>query len=381
MSRVFRVRLLAGLLVGGVLPTPGCSSDSSRSPMLSSGGRVGARGGTANASGGRATGGNAPRAGTGGASPGGDRGDAGQAGDAGARATGGSGGRATGGSDAGGQGAEGGVPPDPYACPSDTSGDPAPALSSQCDPSATWGKGALVPVEMGSADQLLAITPDELTMLWFDSRGSVGTYRLADRAASDAEFEPSQALDFRDVIALSPDGLRAATLSFDQSAIVEYVRAARGEAFGMGADGTFSELNADAQAKGYRVLDALIAPDDKTLYYNVFSGEDSVYPLHVSSRTGGEPWPLGQPIEACEFKAAGPLVRHPTGVSEDGLTLFFYDPIRELARAAFRSTPAGPFVWFSDLGPLLQAMPNRACDRLYYWASGAESSIFVAPAE
>jgi hypothetical protein len=244
-----------------------------------------------------------------------------------------------------------------------------------------WGKGELVSVEKGDGDQLIGITPDELTIVWFDARGSVGTYRLADRAASSAAFEPAVALDLGDVIALSPDGLRLASLSSDQSVLVEYVRPARSEAFGAGKDGAFSLLNADVLSKGYRVLDALIAPDDETLYYNIYTGQDLEYSLHVSSRSGAVPWPVGVPIQACELKSFGSLVRHPTGASADGLTLFFYDPARNTARAGFRRTVGGPFVWFTDLGSRYQATPNQSCDRLYYFASDAASSLFVAAAE
>lgn len=380
MRRAFLVRLLSGGLAAGAVSAQACSSDTGRAPAIGSGGSAHAQGGAGPNSGGR-SGGATAQGGDSGASSGGDPSDAGHPGSAGV-ANGGSVGQAGGGAtDAGGVGGEGGVPPNPYSCPSDTNAEPSPSFASQCDPEMTWGKGALVPVDAGDGDQLVAVTPDELTIVWFDSRGSVGTFRLADRSASDAAFQAAAALDAGNVIALSPDGLRLAALSSDQSVLVEYVRPTRAEAFGAGQDGAFSALNADALAKGYRVLDALIAPDDETLYYNVFTGEELEYSLHVSSRSGAQPWPVGQPIEACELKAFGSLVRHPTGASADGLTLFFYDPTRNAARAAFRRTAGGPFVWFSDLGPLYQAMPNQSCDRLYYWASDAESSIFVAAAE
>jgi hypothetical protein len=303
-------------------------------------------------------------------------------------ASGGAAGNSAGGAaDVGGEGGKGedggsgGAPPDPYRCASDESEAPSPALVSLCDPQMNWGKGELVSVEAGDGDQLIGVTPDELTIVWFDARGSAGTYRLADRAASEAGFDPSVTLSAGDVIALSPDGLRLASLSSDQSALIEYVRPARGEAFDAGQEGAFSQLNADALAKGYRVLDALIAPDDETLYYNIYTSETLEYSLQVSSRSGDEPWPIGVPIEACELKALGSLVRHPTGVSADGLTLFFYDPARNTARAGFRRSVGGPFVWFRDLGPRYQAMPNQGCDKLYYSASDVISSLFVAPAQ
>ena len=180
---------------------------------------------------------------------------------------------------------------------------------------------------------------------------------------------------------MSPDGLRLTSLSFDQSVLVEYVRTARGEAFDAGNDGAFAQLNADALDQGYRVLDALIAPDDETLYYNVSGSEELGSSFRVSRRSGNGPWPVGTPIDDCELKSFGSLVRHPTGASADGLTLFFYDAARGVSRAGFRRTVSGPFVWFVDLGQRYQATPNLACDKLYYSASDERTSLFVATAE
>ncbi|HVR21385.1 MAG TPA: hypothetical protein VMS65_16845, partial [Polyangiaceae bacterium] len=108
-----------------------------------------------------------------------------------------------------------------------------------------------------------------------------------------------------------------------------------------------------------------IAPDDRTLYYLVSDGQ-SDQPLHVSRRAGSGPWPVGTRVEACEFQTHDGRVRKPTGVSADGLTLFFDDPVRGQARAAFRETASGPFVWFVDLGTRPRSQPNTACDRLYF---------------
>lgn len=246
-----------------------------------------------------------------------------------------------------------------------------------------WGAGMKALPAGADGDQLIAVTPDELSIVWFDTRGSVGTFRLADRATKGADFVTQTDFAVRDVIALSPDGLRVAAFSDDLSALVEYVRPARGEAFAAGKDGAFAVLNQDALVTGYRVLDAVIAPDDKTLYYNVTTSDDSEYPLHVSTRSGAAPWPVGEPLEACEFKGFAGLVRHPTAVSADGLTLFFFDSTRGAARAAFRRSATGPFLWFVDLGERYQATPNQSCDRLYYSASDptTSSSLFVAELE
>jgi hypothetical protein len=244
-----------------------------------------------------------------------------------------------------------------------------------------WGEGQPIPVAGGSLDQLIAVSADELSIVWFDARGSTGTYRLADRSTSDSAFGAPEALAVGDVIALSPDGLRLMALSPDQSAILEFSRGARGDALSAGEEGAFSLLNADAIANGHGFLDCVVSPDDQTLYYNVVTGDPVEYPLRVSRRSGFAPWPVGEPIESCELKGFGSVLRHPTGVSADGLTLFFFDVTRGVARAAFRRTEQGPFVWFTDLGPFAQASPNAACDKLYYGVSEPNLAMLVAPAE
>lgn len=384
MNRAFMGRSLAAALAAGALFMPACSSDPEHAGMVQSSGGATAQGGAASSSGGRG-GAATAEGGDSGVATGGSMSGAGQPGtggeDSGGAESGGTAGNSgDGGSDLGGGGG-GGAAADPYRCPSDDAAPPSPALLSQCSPVTTWGKGVPVPIDAGDGDQLIGVTPDELTIVWFDARGAAGTYKIADRSASNEDFATPTALDAGSVIGVSPDGLRLTSLSFDQSALVEYVRSARGEAFGAGDEGAFAALNADALAQGYRVLDALIAPDDETLYYNVSANEELEFSLHVSQRSGGESWPVGVPIEACELKAFGTLVRHPTGASADGLTLFFYDPTRGGSRAAFRRTVSDPFVWFADLGPRYQVAPNQSCDKLYYTASDERSTLFVAPAE
>jgi hypothetical protein len=112
----------------------------------------------------------------------------------------------------------------------------------------------------------------------------------------------------------------------------------------------------------------------------VFSGDED-YPLRYSERNGDEPWPVGAPLQACELKAHGSLVRNPTGVSADGLSLFFFDPALGQARAAWRPGDDVAFSWFADLGARNQAQPNAACDRLYHTVIEETSTLVVAEAE
>src|SRR6187431_487871 len=222
----------------------------------------------------------------------------------------------------------GGTPPVAYTCPSDSNPEPPASLfASDCNPTMSWGPGEPALADGSDLDQLIAVTPDERTMVWFDARGSTGTYRLADRSSSDQPFGPASVLDVTNVLAASSDGLRLIALRADTNSLAEYTRAARGEAFGAAEEGAFGSLNSDAAENGYTFLDALVSPDERELYYNTLSSEALSYSLHVSRRTGSEPWPVGEPVELCELRSVGSSIRRPTAISADGLTLFFYDPL------------------------------------------------------
>jgi len=163
-------------------------------------------------------------------------------------------------------------------------------------------------------------------------------------------------------------------LSGDGRTFSELTRSARSTAFGTTAsEASFATLNADAQSRDLTFAGCAFAPDDRTLYYLASDGQND-QPLRVSKRTGAtSAWPVGQAIMGCEFQSHGDAFVQPTGVAADGLTVFFYDFARREARAAWRATADGPFVWFKELGMRSSPQPNAACDRLYFTGSGGPS--------
>jgi hypothetical protein len=274
-------------------------------------------------------------------------------------------------SSAGSPGIEGppGVGGDPglmlEPCPSDDAAAPV-GFSGVCSTAQAWASGAdALALGAGRAPSFVAITPDELTMVWSELDSSIPTYFFADRAASTDAFGEAQELMFPGVIGLSPDGLRITVVTGGR--LAEATRADRDQSFGGPGFGTYATLDADADAQLLALDNAVISPDDKTLYYTAWSTDEiTIYPLWVSTRTGSEAWPVGAPLQSCELKAYGGRGARPTAVSSDGLTLFLLDDVRATARAAFRSSSSGAFSWFTDLPGRLGAQPNTACDKLYY---------------
>lgn len=267
---------------------------------------------------------------------------------------------------------------DPYPCTTDDA--PAPSFSAECGPSKSWGMGERIDVDAAADATLVAVTPDELTLVWSEEAGSVNAYYVADRASKQDAFGKKVALDVSGVLATSPDGRRLALLSDDQSALFEATRAERGSDFAAPVAAEFSVLNADAAAKGWSFSAVVFAPDDHTLYY-VAGGFAERYPLHVSIRNGDEAWPAGEALKTCEFEAHSTYPRYPTGASSDGKTLFFYDAWRGKTRAAWRADSSGPFSWFHDVGDWFAVQPNSACDRLYYSAGDAAAALVSAPSK
>jgi hypothetical protein len=343
-----------------------------------SGGRGGAgKGGTGGSSGRGSTGGTAGEdaagasgADDGGAGSGGSPATGGSGGNGGASgAMSGQGGAASGGS-AGVAIAGRGQEPDP--CPE--LGDDPPAAAGVCTPGTRWGSGRAVAVMASPADPLIAITPDELTLLLLHVT-SVGEAMIADRSDVGDDFGTPASVGIDGVLGMSPDGLRVILLASDGT-LQEASRAAAGEPFGSPEEGDFSALNMAAAADGLRLGAPVIAPDDRTLYYLAAPPDGATYALHVSTRSGVGAWPVGTEVKACQLESFQGFNPVPTGVSSDGLTLFYWDSFYGRARAAFRETAGGPFVWFDDLGELAAAQPNAACDRLYYSSDGI---VYASP--
>jgi hypothetical protein len=89
---------------------------------------------------------------------------------------------------------------------------------------------------------------------------------------------------------------------------------------------------------------------------------------------------VGVPLTQCELAAHDLLLSIPTGLSSDGLTLFFFDPARNAARAAWRSAVGAPFTWFRDLPHKGVVAPGNGCQCLYYSQQG-DGALMSAPVQ
>jgi hypothetical protein len=90
--------------------------------------------------------------------------------------------------------------------------------------------------------------------------------------------------------------------------------------------------------------------------------------IAVSDNTGSF-WTKPAIVGQAELLASDPKRRRPTGLSSDGLTLFYWDEIDGKEKAGFRKTPMTfdlTFSGFVDLADKKDAQPTAKCNRLYF---------------
>jgi hypothetical protein len=254
-----------------------------------------------------------------------------------------------------------------------------------CHVDAGWGPGAPLDVSTPQDDALDAITPDEQTVAWSVGAGPTMMIDYADRASNTDPFGAPLTLPagayLADRAALSPDGLRLVVVNTDGQGFSELTRTARPGAFGSPGAGTFTNLDAPgALATGERYGDPVLSADDRAFYYSVYGGGKTATIVRTARLFAGDPWPSGFSIPAAtDLQAQGLLRRRPTAVSSDQQTLFFWDEVASVERAAWLDDATGAFDVFVTLGPLAGASPDLDCGRLYYSTSGASSvDLFVS---
>jgi hypothetical protein len=291
-------------------------------------------------------------------------------------------------------GADGGLDA-PSDAPSEAQAEEAGAESSSpppptalCSMSASWATGALIVAPTGSNDELDAVTPDELTIAWTEGSGGAATIEYADRSTTSDPFGPAQALAAgqfaADRVSLSSDGLRLVVVDADAQGFSELVRASRaapGNAFGAPAVGSYANLDTPGTlAAGQSYGDPVLAADDSAFYYSVYGGGQVTTIFRATRLVSGDTWQVGSPLTSSTGLAAqGSLRRRPTGISSDEQTLFFWDEVQGIERAAWIDESTGAFDLFVDLGPRSMAVPDSMCSRLYYSSPGSASvNLFVA---
>jgi hypothetical protein len=251
-----------------------------------------------------------------------------------------------------------------------------------CNPTASWGTPVSV-LTTGSADSTIfgGVTPDELTIAWTSSAGGVVTAWYADRATSTAPFGTPQSLASSvgalalDRVTLSGDGLRIGAVASGALSFVGATRASRSVAFGT-PDTEFQGLGGGEAPP--TLASPLLSGDDSELFY-LITGQSSDFVIHDA--TGGLPWKGGVELSAPQLSRSATSYRRPSGVSLDGLTLFYWDEVSSTEKMAIRPVASQPFNQFVDIGARANASPAASCQRIYYATPAAAGAITIVYAD
>lgn len=352
------------LLCSAALVCGGCSSDPAKATATP--GQTHTSTTTATGSGGAGQGGTSS---AGGGNGHGGQGQGGSAHGGGGNAQGGAGGHAAGGQGTGGQQGQGGQ-----------------GISYVCSINTNWTivPGGTAVIATGDDDVLGSITPDELTIAFLSP--AKGEVRYADRADSVDTFASLETLPAAagfyamDRVALSPDGLRIVVVSSDHKKLAQLTRKLRSDAFSGAPDSTaFAAINGSL-AVGDSLGDPVLANDDSLLVYSQYSAV-STTTIHVAEH--GSPaaaWALtADTFGGKELDASKGKLRRPTSMSADLLTLYFWDEVSAVQRAAWREQVGVPFTQFMDYPQLSHAVPTGNCKKLYFTGKGiASDDILLA---
>lgn len=255
----------------------------------------------------------------------------------------------------------------------ETGGPDGSLAGPTCSKTMTFGPATAVN-GIAPADKIFgSVTPDELTIAWVTPNGTV---QYADRTDAKQPFGNAQSLTGtfeHDRVALGADGKTLIVVMTGAKAFGQLTRTGRGQPFSGTPDTKpfaqfllpFMGGETDAGPGAGSIGDPVLSADGKQLFFSIFnqSARDTVALSLNMGSTWGKPTVTKQP----ELASSGNDRRRPTGLSSDGLTLFFWDEIDMKERALWRANTTDlAFSNLVDLGDKKDAQPTANCGRLYF---------------
>jgi hypothetical protein len=245
-----------------------------------------------------------------------------------------------------------------------------PPPPSQCPTGHTWTAGSLEVTDQIARFGGLSATG--LTAAW--TRPS-GDGVAADRGSMSGAFET---LSF--LLPALPSGVRPAidstgTMVFGVFFMGVYTqiwtRASMQSSWEAWSAATtpFDAIVSQVGQSGWTWSEPAFAVSGDRLFYVVTNGQPTIYESQWDTQTSE--WAPGVQLPNPEFLGTDPSTRRrPTGASADDRTLFFYDEVSGVERAAWRDDPSQPFSYFEDIPAAPEAAPNADCSALYFIGGG-----------
>lgn len=255
-----------------------------------------------------------------------------------------------------------------------------------CDPTISWtSNGRLPALDTTSLSELGAVSGTELTLAWTKANGDL---YVADRADTSSNFSTANKVDTGTTalatgrVALSPTGKAIIAVASGGTSLVELDRATTtSTTWTKASENVFAQINAFLAEASGKVSEPVIGADKLTLYFLATLGANPPFIYESRYAASVSQWasPGSLLPTALRSTNATNQRRRPTGASADRRTLFFYDEVGGLERAAWRTTPDTAFSQFVDLTGFSESVPNTACDTLYFQASDTGGAgVFTA---
>ncbi|MEI9940758.1 MAG: hypothetical protein WDO69_26380 [Pseudomonadota bacterium] len=257
-----------------------------------------------------------------------------------------------------------------------------PVAPGACSEDAEWANPTpLDGISTDANEQLLAITPDELDILFVRDQSVMRAHRdLASAAFGVAEamtIPDGYAVDAG--VALSADGKTLVLLATTGQSFAAFTRTSRSASFDATPDDTaFTGINQRALQTMQHYAAPVLAPDGKSFVFAAFTPEPTagfpagfagVSVVYESTWTMNG-WAMPDSISQDLFDGTTAARALPSALSSDSRTLFYLDEGNGKQMARFRDRPDAPLYTVVDLDTRTGAVPDAKCDRLYYSSDG-----------
>lgn len=250
--------------------------------------------------------------------------------------------------------------------------DAGPPPPTTCGNASTIAATATTLLELGAMDvAFVTLAEDGLSLAWVESDEADVRVHVADRPALDQSFLTPVTIDGDFAVeraALSSDGLRLVMVAADHKRFLSFVRESRDAAFAESTDNLFANLN-DPEISGLgaaeEYADPVITRGDRYFLFSRHGNDPET--VRLASRVFAfDPFSLGVSLSSsAQLTAVGEARRLPITLTEDGLTLFYFDTLDSTAKLARRGAD-GEFQQIVPLGARLDVQPTPGCTSVIY---------------
>lgn len=226
-----------------------------------------------------------------------------------------------------------------------------------CAPDAAWETTPLEGVATEADERLLAMTPDERTLVFARDQQ---LFVLDDGQSSALTLPAGYSPDLG--VALTSDGLSLVIVQEEGLSFAEVSRPTRTGSFdGAPSAERFRALNEARVTSGGRFSSPVLSADGEALYVTVRMG-NTVANVWRATGEGFRERDLQDPATLGTEEGEAKRV---VGVAADDRTLFVFDEALGYVTAMWRPTPAAEFSEGLAFEDFQTAIPSAACGRIY----------------